>query len=107
MSLRLEALGRTEALLGIDDGRGRGSTLRLRPRHSEILLLLASAPQGLSGDELAVLLYEEDNTASTLRAELNRLRNLLGDDVLASRPYRLVGGARRRLARRAGEGARG
>ena len=49
------------------------------------------APQGLSGDELAVLLYEEDNTASTLRAELNRLRNLLGDDVLASRPYRLVG----------------
>ena len=91
LALRLEALGRSEALLGIDDGTGRGSTLRLRPRHSEILLLLASAPQGLSGDELAVLLYEEDNTASTLRAELNRLRNLLGDDVLASRPYRLVG----------------
>ena len=37
--------------------------LRLSRRHSEILLLLASAPRGLSGDELAVLLYEEDDTA--------------------------------------------
>jgi hypothetical protein len=90
LSIALEALGRHEALLTIDDGRARRSTLRLSPRHSEILLLLASAPRGLSGDELAVLLYEEDNTASTLRAELNRLRTLLGDDLLASRPYRLV-----------------
>jgi hypothetical protein len=64
--------------------------LRLTPRHSEILLLLASAARGLAGDELAVLLYCEDSTASTLRAELNRLRALLGDDLLASRPYRLV-----------------
>ena len=64
--------------------------MRLSPRHSEILLLLASAARGLSGDELAVLLYEEDSSASTLRAELNRLRNLLGEDLLVSRPYRLV-----------------
>jgi len=90
LSIELEALGRHEALLTIDDGRTRRSTLRLSPRHSEILLLLASAPRGLSGDELAVLLYSEDNNASTLRAELNRLRSLLGDDLLASRPYRLV-----------------
>jgi hypothetical protein len=90
MSLRVEALGRSDALLTIDDGRGRTQTLRLSPRHSEILLLLASAPRGLSGDELAVLLYEEDSSASTLRVELGRLRNLLGDDLLASRPYRLV-----------------
>ena len=90
LSITLEALGRHESLLTIDDGRAHRSTLRLSPRHSEILLLLASAPRGLSGDELAVLLFEEDNTASTLRAELNRLRTLLGDDLLASRPYRLV-----------------
>jgi len=90
LSIALEALGRHESLLTIDDGRGHRSTLRLTPRHSEILLLLASAPRGLSGDELAVLLYSEDNSASTLRAELNRLRSLLGDDLLASRPYRLV-----------------
>jgi len=90
LSIKLQALGRHESLLTIDDGRAHQSTLRLTPRHSEILLLLASAPRGLSGDELAVLLYEEDNTASTLRAELSRLRALLGDDLFASRPYRLV-----------------
>ena len=75
----------------VDDGRGRGRARSgCRPRHSEILLLLASAPRGLSGDELAVLLYEDDGASSTLRAELNRLRGLLGDDLLASRPYRLT-----------------
>ena len=86
----LESLGRADSLLTIDDGRGRRQMIRLSPRHSEILLLLASTPRGLSGDELAVLLYREDGSASTLRAELNRLRHLLGDELLASRPYRLV-----------------
>ena len=90
LSVLMEALGRNDALLTIDDGRSRRETLRLSPRHSEILLLLASAPRGLSGDELNVLLYEEDSSASTLRVELGRLRNLLGEDLLASRPYRLV-----------------
>ncbi|MDT0200441.1 GAF domain-containing protein [Nocardioides sp. AE5] len=86
----VECLGRNDALVTVDDGGGHRSTLRLSPRHSEIVLLLASAPRGLSGDELAVLLYEEDLPVSTLRAELNRLRNLLGEELLASRPYRLV-----------------
>jgi len=90
MFVVLESLGRADSLLTIDDGRGAAKTIRLSPRHSEILLLLASAPRGLSGDELAVLLYHEDSSASTLRAELNRLRHLLGDELLASRPYRLV-----------------
>ena len=90
LSVVLEALGRADSLLTIDDGRGKRQTIRLSPRHSEILLLLASAARGLAGDELAVLLYEEDTNASTLRAELNRLRHLLGDQLLASRPYRLV-----------------
>ena len=85
----IESLGRNESLLSLDDGRGRTARIRLSPRHSEILVLLASAPRGLSGDELMVLLYEEDAPTSTLRAELNRLRNLLGEDLLASRPYRL------------------
>ncbi|MGY2876774.1 hypothetical protein ACVW00_003964 [Marmoricola sp. URHA0025 HA25] len=91
LRLVLESLGRNDSLLSISDGRGRDHKLRLSPRHSEILLLLASAPRGLSGDELAVLVYEDDGASSTLRAELNRLRSLLGDDVLASRPYRLTG----------------
>jgi len=92
LRILLECLGRSESLLTVDDGRGRLTTLRLSPRHSEILLLLASAPRGLSGDELAVLLYEDDGASSTLRAELNRLRGLLGEELLASRPYRLVAG---------------
>lgn len=95
LRLSLQALGRNEALLTIDTGSRRSAPLRLTPRHSELMLLLAAAPRGLSGDELAILLYEEDSTAatssaSTLRAELNRLRHLLGTDLLASRPYRLA-----------------
>ena len=90
MSVVLESLGRVDSLLTIDDGRGKRQMIRLSPRHSEILLLLASAARGLAGDDLAILLYEADSSASTLRAELNRLRNQLGDQLLASRPYRLV-----------------
>jgi len=85
----LEVLGRHEALLTILDADQRPTKIRLSPRHSEIMLLLASAPRGLSGDELAVLLYEDDGGTSTMRAEMNRLRNIIGDRLLASRPYRL------------------
>lgn len=87
--IAIESLGRNESLIALSDGRGRQAQFRLSPRHSEIMLLLASAPRGLSGDELMVLLYEEDPAPATLRAELNRLRNLLGDELLLSRPYRL------------------
>src|SRR5665811_1488379 len=90
MFVVLESLGRADSLLTMDNGHGKRQSIRLSPRHSEILLLLASAAQGLPGDELAVLLYEEDGSASTLRAELNRLRHLLGEELLASRPYRPV-----------------
>jgi hypothetical protein len=91
LHLLVESLGRNDSLLTVDDGRGRREQIRLSPRHSEIVLLLASAPRGLSGDELTVLVYEDDGGSSTLRAELNRLRGLLGDELLASRPYRLTG----------------
>lgn len=89
-AVTVEALGRADALLTVEDGRGHRHRLRLSRRHSELVLLLASASRGLSGDELAVLLYEEDVNGSTLRAELNRLRSLLGEELLASRPYRLA-----------------
>ncbi|QYJ02634.1 hypothetical protein KUV85_09800 [Nocardioides panacisoli] len=88
--IAVECLGRHELLLSVDDGWGQRGQVRLSPRHSEIFLLLASAPRGLSGDELAVLLYEEDGGSSTLRAELKRLRDLLGEDLLVSRPYRIT-----------------
>lgn len=85
----LEVLGRNEALLTVLDSDQRPVKIRLSPRHSEIMLLLAAAPRGLSGDELAILIYEDDGGTSTMRAEMNRLRNIIGDALLASRPYRL------------------
>lgn len=89
LGVHVEALGRSEAIVTVTAG-GHRNQVRLSPRHSEIVVLLASAPRGLSGDELGVLLYADDLGSSTLRAEVNRLRQLLGDELLASRPYRLV-----------------
>ncbi|WP_351225698.1 GAF domain-containing protein [Streptomyces sp. NPDC002133] len=85
-AVQLTALGRDEALL-VAEGR----KLRLSRRHSEILVVLARHPEGLSGDELLLELYEDEHvTPVTLRAELSRLRGLLGPRLLQSRPYRLA-----------------
>jgi hypothetical protein len=81
----LSALGRSECVASIGS-----RTVRLSPRHSEIIIILATCPAGLTGDELAYLLYPADVPSVTLRAELARLRTLLGEAVLASRPYRLT-----------------
>jgi hypothetical protein len=85
-TLRLTALGRDEAQLVTGDRR-----IRLSRRHSEILVLLSRHPEGLTGDELLCALYEDESvTPVTLRAELARLRRVLGPGLLASRPYRLT-----------------
>lgn len=82
----LSALGRDEAGLTLC-----GRRIRLSRRHSEILVLLSRHPEGLSGDELLCALYADESvTPVTLRAELTRLRRLLGPGLLASRPYRLT-----------------
>ena len=81
----LNALGCDEALLDA----GNGTPLRLGRRHSEIMMLLSAHPEGLTGERLALELYGERSvTPVTLRAELSRLRGLLGP-LLDSRPYRL------------------
>ncbi|MGI5350821.1 GAF domain-containing protein [Streptomyces sp. CA-250714] len=88
-SCTLAVLGRDEALLHTPRTRAAGTPLRLGRRHSEILLLLAAHPDGLTGEQLARELYgERDVHPVTLRAELSRLRQLLGP-LLDSRPYRL------------------
>ncbi|MYT98854.1 GAF domain-containing protein [Streptomyces sp. SID8350] len=102
--VRLSALGRDEALLVAGDRR-----IRLSRRHSEILVALARRPEGMSGDELLIELYEDESVSPvTLRAELSRLRRLLGPDLLHSRPYRLgvpVDADFDTVARRLGSGA--
>ncbi|MFE2875953.1 GAF domain-containing protein [Streptomyces roseus] len=81
----LVALGRDEALVA----GGGGATIRLGRRHSEIMALLAHHPAGLSGEELAIALYEDESVSPvTLRAEMSRLRGLLGDRAPLARPYR-------------------
>lgn len=80
----LQALGQPAAVLHRPDGM-----TRLSPRHGELLTLLAAHPDGLSGDQLSAAMHEHDFAAVTLRAELSRLRPLLGGMSLSARPYRL------------------
>jgi hypothetical protein len=82
---RLEVLGRDSGEL-----LRNGQRLRLSPRHTELLMLLAHHPQGLTAERLALLLHEHDVPTVTIRAELTRLRRLLGSAALVSRPYRLT-----------------
>ena len=81
---RLEVLGRRSARFSHP-----GTTTELSLRHSEIVLLLAESPDGLSSAELGVALSDDDQATVTIRAELSRLRSQLGPVPLQSRPYRL------------------
>jgi hypothetical protein len=60
---------------------------RLTPRHAEILFLLAIHPAGRSASDLAVDLFGDSERATTVRAEMFRLRRYLGG-MLRHRPYR-------------------
>lgn len=66
------------------------STTRLSHRHSEIVLLLALADQGLTSAEIAVSISAEELSNVTIRAELSRLRSVLGSVTFESRPYRFA-----------------
>jgi hypothetical protein len=85
-ALRLRALGRDQALL--DCG---GTRMRLNRRHSELLVVLALHPEGLTGDQLVAALHDGDAAEATVRVEVARLRRALGEVLLLqSRPYRLA-----------------
>jgi hypothetical protein len=86
--LLIEGLGRPDCQ--VDDGT---RTIRLSRRHSEILTILTAFPEGMTSQRLAVELYVDDGNLSTLRAEMTRLRALLGSEVIDSRPYRLQAAA--------------
>jgi hypothetical protein len=86
---RLAVLGRDRARLVLPTGR-----LDLSLRHSELLLLLAEASvagEGRTAEQLAAEVHRADAPAVTVRAELSRLRRLVGAQLLGSRPYRLTG----------------
>jgi hypothetical protein len=86
---RLEVLGRERALL-----RTAAGPLELSARHSELLFLLAEAApsgRGRTAEQLAGELHAGAAAAVTVRAELSRLRRLVGGGLLGSRPYRVLG----------------
>lgn len=83
--LRLHGLGRPECTADIGE-----RSYRLSPRHSEILVILVDHPDGLTAEQLEIEVYAADVHSSTMRAEMARLRALLGPDVMQSRPYRLT-----------------
>jgi hypothetical protein len=85
---RLEVLGRERARLAL-----RSGPVELSHRHSELLLLLAEAAvagEGRSATQLAAECHRGDAAPVTVRAELSRLRRLVGADLVGSRPYRLL-----------------
>jgi hypothetical protein len=85
---QLAVLGRNRARFSTPTGR-----LDLSLRHSELLLLLAEASVGGIGrtaEQLAAECHPGDAVTVTVRAELSRLRRLVGAQLVGSRPYRLL-----------------
>lgn len=77
-------LGHSEVHLG---HRPAGVTRR----QLELLAVLSLQPEGLTLGEVTGLVYGDHAvTASTVKAELSHLRNLIGGRI-GSRPYRLLG----------------
>ncbi|SOD95047.1 phytochrome sensor protein [Blastococcus haudaquaticus] len=86
---RLDVLGRERARLTLPSG-----PVELSLRHSELLLLLAEAAvagEGRTAVQLAAECHPGEAAEVTVRAELSRLRRLVGADLVGSRPYRLLG----------------
>jgi hypothetical protein len=86
---QLDVLGRERARLTLP-----GGVQELSLRHSELLLLLAEAAvagEGRTAEQLAAECHAGGTAAVTVRAELSRLRRLVGSSLVGSRPYRLLG----------------
>ena len=83
--VRVHALGTDNATIELGDRK-----LTLSRRHSEIVVLLAAHERGLSAEQLALELFGERGKPVSARAELSRLRRLLGPELDAD-PYRLTG----------------
>jgi len=79
-------------VLGSDRPRWVAGDARiaLTGRHADILVLLSRHPEGLSADHLALLLDDKDLDVVTIRAEMSRLRKVVGSESIESRPYRLT-----------------
>ena len=84
-ALVLRGLGRPDCEVVL-----AGRTVRLSRRLGDVMAVLADVPEGITAEQLATEVYDEEVRPSTTRAEITRLRTILGPGVLESRPYRLV-----------------
>jgi hypothetical protein len=67
-----------------------GAAVHLRPRHVEMLAILALHRGHLNADVMCAELYGDDGHPSSIRVEMSRLRRQL-PDMLQSGGYRLIG----------------
>jgi GAF domain len=85
LTLTLQGLGHERATAVFGD-----VSLPLSPRAGELLVLLVLRPEGLHADALARELYGDASKRMSARAEVSRLRRVIGPR-LAANPYRLRG----------------
>lgn len=91
VTLELDLSGTPQVRLSGGDADWRRTVTR---RHAEILVLLHRAGRaGLSAEALSSVLYGDAEHVVTVRAEVSRLRRLLGA-LVQTRPYRLSGDVR-------------
>ncbi|GAB2557610.1 GAF domain-containing protein [Kribbella endophytica] len=84
-SLRLRLLGSRQPVAVVG-----GREIPLTLRRAEVLALLLLQPSGLTAEQLMLQLYGDEGNPTTVRAEMHRLRNLLGAGVLDTKPYRIL-----------------
>lgn len=87
---RLTVLGSDRPRWQVTDDDGHVHAAPLTGRHADILVLLSRRREGMSADHLAMLLDEKDLDVVTVRAEMSRLRKVVGSEYIESRPYRLT-----------------
>ena len=87
---RLTVLGSNGPRWVVTDEHGQSRATTLTGRHADILVLLGRHPEGLTADHLALLLDDKDLDVVTVRAEMSRLRKVIGSNFVESRPYRLL-----------------
>jgi hypothetical protein len=97
----LRLLGHDRAMIERD-----GRPVQLSRRHTEILALLASHPQGMTTGELAADLRGDLGSPAGIRVEMHRLRKVLGAAIEAN-SYRLATDVESDIARVRGLLARG
>lgn len=93
LTARLATVGREE-VLEVSAPDGPGWRASLTPRHAALLRLLADAgPEGMSAAALSRALFGDDEHRVTVRAEVSRLRRVVGA-LVATTPYRVADGVR-------------